>query len=395
MVLKSLEVADNVFWVGAIDWEERDFHDFEIVRGATYNAYLILDDKITLIDTVKNGFLPELLERIKGLADLRDIDYIVSNHVEMDHSGSLGKVKQLAKDAKVICTKKGKEGLCRYHDCSDWEFKIVKTGDEINTGKKTLTFFEMPMLHWPDSMATYVKEDKLLLSNDIFGQHIASTERYDVDLGVDEALKWAKLYYANILLPLSKLVKRKIREITDLGIEIDTIAPSHGVIWKNPGKIIDAYSRWADQIAEEKLVVIYDSMWQSTSMLAEAIVEGAKDKIDVRIFRLRKDSNAEIMTEILDSKAVAVGSPTMHNRVFPPVAAFLTLMRGLKPQNKIGLAFGSYGWGGGAVKEINRVFEELKFETLEPLAVKYRPDETELEKAYAIGKEIAKMVLVK
>lgn len=392
MVLKPLEISDNVFWVGAIDWEERDFHDFEIVRGATYNAYLIIDEKITLIDTVKDGFLPEMLERMSGLADLRDIDYIIANHVELDHSGSLEKVKHVARNAEIICTKKGKEGLCRYYNCSDWKFNVVKTGDVLKTGRKTLTFLEMAMLHWPDSMATYVNEDKLLLSNDAFGQHVASSERYDIELGIDESLKWAKLYYANILLPLSKLVKRKLEEVKSLGIEIKTIAPSHGIIWKNPSKIIEAYSNWAEQISEDKLVIVYDTMWKSTSRLAQAIAEGAKDKVDVRLFRLRKDSNAEIMTEILDSKAVAIGSPTMHNRVFPPVSAFLTLMRGLKPQNKIGLAFGSYGWGGGAVKDINKVFEELKFQTLEPFSVKYRPDKAELEKAYDLGSEIADMI---
>jgi flavorubredoxin len=234
-------------------------------------------------------------------------------------------------------------------------------------------------------MATYVKEQKLLLSNDAFGQHFASEERFDEDIGVEEAVKWAKIYYANILMPLGELVRRKLEEIGKLNLEFSMIAPSHGVIWKNPSVIIEAYSRWAEFKAENKVVVIYDTMWESTAIIAKAIAEGAAQHSEVRLFHLRKDPWSEIMTEILDAGGIAIGSPTMHNRVFPPVAGFLTYLRGLKPKNKVAMAFGSYGWGGGAVKEINRVFEELKFEVLEPLSLRYRPTEEELQKAYEAG----------
>jgi len=269
----------------------------------------------------------------------------------------------------------------------------VKTGDELKLGKKTLLFLEMTMLHWPDSMATYIKEDGLLLSNDAFGQHIASGERFDEDLGLEEALRFAKIYYANILMPFGNLVKKKLKEIETLGIQIDMIAPSHGVIWRNPEKIIGEYGKWADFVSENKLVIVYDTMWHSTEKIAKAIADGAgSNGVKVRLFHVRKDPWSDILTEILDAKAVAIGAPTMHNTVFPPVAGFLAYMRGLKPKNKIGVAFGSYGWGGGATKEINRVFEELKFDVLEPLQIKFRPTQEEFEKAFKLGAELAEKI---
>jgi flavorubredoxin len=393
MVLKPVEISEGIYWVGAVDWDERDFHSFEIVRGATYNSYLIVDDKIVLVDTVKHKFYREMMERIKEVIDPSQIDYIISNHVETDHSGSLADIKKVARDAVIVCTKRGQDGICKHFECDNWEFRVVKTGDELKTGKKTLMFLEMTMLHWPDSMATYVKENKLLLSNDAFGQHIASVERYDEDLGIEEALKWAKIYYANILMPFGELVKKKLREVEDLGIEIEMIAPSHGVIWKNPARIIDAYAKWANFEGEDKLVIVYDTMWKSTAKLARAIAEGAGSRgVEVRMFHVRNDAWSDIMTEILDAKGVAIGSPTMHNTIFPPVAGFLEYMRSLKPKNKIGFAFGSYGWGGGAVKAITKILESLKFEIIEPFQVKFRPTEDELKRAFEMGEKLAEKI---
>lgn len=390
-----LEIKENVYWVGAIDWEERDFHNFEIPRGATYNAYLIVDEKIALVDTVKHKFFGEMLRRIEEIIDPREIDYIISNHVEIDHSGSLPYIKKIAKDAKVIATEKGRRGLCKYYDCADWEFQTVKTGDELKLGKKTLMFIEAPMLHWPDSMFTYVKEDKLLLPNDAFGQHIASVERFDEELGVEEALYWAKVYYANILMPLGNLVNKKLNELSSL--EVDMIAPSHGVIWKNPSKIIEAYKKWANFEAEEKVCIVYDTMYHSTTLLAKSIAEGVASKgVEVRLFHTRRDPWSEIVAEILDARAVAVGSPTMHNNMFPPVAGFLNYLKGLKPKKKLGVAFGSCGWGGGAVREINKMLEQMGFEIIdEGLEVKFKPSDEELKKAFDLGVKIAEAVKTK
>ncbi len=389
--MQAVEIKPNVYWVGVLDWDERDFHNFETRRGLTYNAYLIVDEKVALVDTVKHKFVGEMIRKIRQIVDVAKIDYVIVNHVEPDHSSGLPDVMKIAKKATVVCSQRGKDGICKYYDCSEWDIKVVKQGDELNLGSKTLTFIDMTMLHWPDSMATYVKEDKLLLSNDAFGQHIASEERFDEDIGVEEAVRWAKLYYANILMPLAGLIKKKLAEIQKMGLEIDMIAPSHGVIWKNPERIIEAYAKWAEFESENKVVVVYDTMWHSTERIARAIADGAASTgASVRVFHVRKDSWTDIVTEILDAKALAVGSPTIHNSIFPPVAGFLTYLKGLKPKNKKALAFGSYGWNGVAVKEVNKVLEELKFETLEPLMIKFRPSDDELEKAFNAGVELAK-----
>ncbi|WP_202319772.1 FprA family A-type flavoprotein [Archaeoglobus neptunius] len=389
--MKPVELKDGVYWVGAIDWDERDFHNFVTERGLTYNSYLIMDEKVTLVDTVKHKFVRQSMERIRKVVEPSEIEYIVVNHIEPDHSSGLPDTVKIAKDATIICTQRAKDGLCRYYDCDGWNFQVVKGGDELKIGRRTLMFVDMTMLHWPDSMATYVKEDRLLLSNDAFGQHIASGGRFDEDIGVDEALKWAKIYYANILMPLSGLIKKKLAEIQNLNLEIDMIAPSHGVVWRNPAKIIEAYSRWSNFESENKVVIVYDSMWHSTEAIARAIADGVESEgAEVRVFHVRKDHWTSIVTEILDARAVAVGSPTIHNGLFPTVAGFLTYLKGLKPQNKKGLAFGSYGWNGNGVKEVHRILEELKFEMLEPFMVKFRPTKEELEKAFEMGAELAK-----
>ena len=389
--MKPVELKDGVFWVGAIDWDERDFHNFVTARGLTYNSYLIVDDKVVLVDTVKHKFVKESMERIRKLVDPSQIDYVIVNHIEPDHSSGLPDTMRIAKDATVVCTQRAKDGICKYYDCDGWNIQVVKGGDTLKIGKRTLTFIDMTMLHWPDSMATYINEDKILLSNDAFGQHVASEYRFDEEIGVEEALKWAKVYYANILMPLGGLIQKKLKEIKESGLEIDIIAPSHGVVWKNPGRIIEAYDRWSRFEPTNKVVIVFDSMWHSTEKLAMAIAEGAgSEGADVRVMHIRKDYWTDIVTEILDAKAIAVGSPTIHNGLFPTDAGFLTYLKGLKPQNKKALAFGSYGWNGNAVKEVQKVLEELKFETLEPFMVKFKPSEEELQKAFELGRELAR-----
>ncbi|MEM0215230.1 MAG: FprA family A-type flavoprotein [Archaeoglobaceae archaeon] len=385
--MNPVKIAEDIYWVGALDWEEKDFHNFQTPRGLTYNSYLILDEKKVLIDAVKHKFVSEQIERISKLMDPKEIDYVVVNHIEPDHASGLADLMRVAKKAVVICSQRGKEGLCKNFDCKDWNFMVVKNGDTLKIGKRTLMFIDMTMLHWPDSIATYVVEDKILFSNDAFGQHVASEERFAEDLGVEEALKWAKLYYANILMPLATLIKKKLEELK--GVEVKLIAPSHGVAWKDPKIIIEHYRKWADFETENKVVVVYDTMWGSTEKLARAIAEGASKNAKVRLFHIRKDSWTEIVAEILDAKAIAVGAPTIHNSLFPPVAGFLSYLKSLKPKNKKALAFGSYGWNGVAVKEIAKVLEELGFETKQ-FAVKFKPTKEELEKAYELGVELAK-----
>jgi flavorubredoxin len=385
--MKPRKMAEDVYWVGVLDWDERDFHNFQTPRGLTYNSYLILDEKKVLIDAVKHKFVAEQIEKISSLIDPGELDYIVINHIEPDHASGLADLLRVAKNATVICSQRGQDGLCKTFDCRDWKFKIVKNGETLKIGKRTLMFIDMTMLHWPDSIATYLVEDKILFSNDAFGQHVASEERFAEDLGIDEALKWAKLYYANILMPLAQLIKRKLEELKN--VEIRMILPSHGVAWKEPRIIVEKYAKWANFEAENKVVIVYDTMWGSTEKLARAIADGASEKAEVRLFHTRKDSWTEIVAEILDARAIAVGAPTIHNSLFPPVAGFLSYLKSLKPKNKKALAFGSYGWNGIAVKEIAKIFEELGFETTQ-FAVKFKPTKEELEKAYQLGVELAK-----
>jgi len=386
-----MEIGKNVYWVGVLDFAERDFHNFTTHRGLTYNSYLILDEKSTLIDGVKHKFVGEQIRKIKRYIDPTKIEYVVVNHIEPDHSSGLPELAKIA-NPTFVCTKKAKEGLEKYYN-ADWDFKIVRSGDELKIGNNTLKFVETPMLHWPDSMMTFMVEQRILFSMDAFGQHIASFERFDVDLGVENALHWAKVYYANILMPFGNLIKRLLKLFEKFEVNPKIIAPSHGVAWKKPDVIIDAYKRWAEFEAEKKAVVIYDTMWHSTEKLAFAIAEGiASQGVDVRIFHIRKDSWADIVAEVLDAKAVCIGAPTMHNHVFPPMAGFLTYLKGLRPKNKIGMAFCSFGWGSGAYEDITAVMEELGWKIVEGIQVKFKPSVEELERAFNLGVEIGRMV---
>lgn len=387
-----VEVCRDIYWVGAIDWSGRDFHGFETRRGLTYNSYLVTDEKNALIDGVKHEFAREQIRKINSYVKLDDIDYLVVNHMEPDHSGSLPELLRRA-NPEVVCTRRGKEGLEKYYDGEDWNFRVVKTGDRIKLGEKTLTFIETPMLHWPDSMMTWLEERKVLFSMDGFGQHIASSERFDDELGVGEAIRWAKIYYANILMPFGRNVLRTIKKLEELKINPEIIAPSHGVVWRNPDRIIREYVKWANFESESKAVIVYDTMWHSTEKIAMAIAEGIASKgVKVRVFHVRKDSWADIMTEILDAKAVCIGSPTMHGSVFPPMAGFLAYMKGLKPKNKIAAVFSSYGWGIGAYEVIIELLKDLEFGIIEGLKVKFRPSEEELEVARELGEKIGEIV---
>ncbi len=392
--MKKIELTDGVYWVGAVDWNLRDFHGYTTPRGGTYNAYLVVDEKIALVDTVKSVFADEMLDGIKEIVDPRKIDFVISNHVEMDHSGSLPVIMKIASNAEVICSEKGKEGLSKYHG-GNWKFRTVKTGDELKLGNRTLFFMTAPMLHWPDSMATYIKEDRLLFSNDLFGQHLASSFRFDEgaanppgyesDIVMEEAAK----YYANIFMQFGTLILKKIEETQKLGIVPKMIAPSHGIIWKNPGKIVDSYLSWAKGISKEKALIIYDTMWNSTEIMAKEILRGVSDSgIEASIFHLRRNEWSEIVKEVLESRSILIGSPTLHNDLFPTVGGFLTYLMGFRPMNKIWATFGSYGWVGGAVKAVNEKLKSAGYESIESLEIKFRPDEPELAKCYALGKKI-------
>jgi anaerobic nitric oxide reductase flavorubredoxin len=352
---------------------------------------MILDQKTVLVDTVKHTFSKELSDNIEEVTDFDNIDYIIVNHVEMDHSSSLPVIAEKAKNATVVCSEKGKDAItCHYGD----KFKIqtVKTGDTLNLGDHTLTFVEAPMLHWPDSMMTYVNPDKILMPNDAFGQHLASSQRFDDEVDEHILMEEAATYYANILMPLGPLITRKIQEITQLGIAPTMIAPSHGIIWRsNPSRIVNAYLQWSEGKAKRKISIVYDTMWGSTDKMARTIADGAASQgVEVKLLKLRATDVTEVVTEILDSKAVIVGSPTLNNQMFPTLGHFLTYITGLKPKGKTWSFFGSFGWGGGAVRGMTETARKAGFEVHEPgVEVKYVPGKEDLQKCFELGKQIA------
>ena len=392
---KAVQVTEDVWWVGAIDWNIRDFHGYRTGRGSTYNAYLVLADKITLIDTVKAPFREEMMERIASVVDPGKIEYIVSNHSEMDHSGSLPQVIAAVNPKKVFASVVGAKTLAELFP-NPGEITPVMDGETFSLGNRTLTFLETRMLHWPDSMFTYLNEEQLLFSQDAFGMHYASLERF-AD-GCDPAVLAyeAATYYANILLPYSPQVLKLIEKVKSAKLSFKIIAPDHGPIWrKETDGILGRYARWAAQKPEGRAVVVYATMWHSTERMARAISEGlAAGGLRVKVMSMDEVHRSDVMYELLCAGAVAVGSPTLNNHVLPNMADILTYMRGLKPRNMIAAAFGSYGWSGEAVREIEEVLTEMKLEkTGEGIRVKNVPDAEALSRCYDLGKDMAGQVL--
>lgn len=395
--MNAVELKNRIYWVGAIDWAVRDFHGYATQRGTTYNNYLIVDDEITLIDTVKHDFSEITVKNIKSVIDPSKIRNVVINHIENDHATSLAEIMDLAPDATIYITEKGKKGISRFYDLSKWNIKTVKTGETLPIGQRTLMFIETPMLHWPDSMMTYVKEEKILFSQDGFGQHIASSTRFDDELITCESMSSLEDavidYYANILMPFGQIVRNKIADIKKLGIEIEMIAPDHGIIWRqDPGRVLQMYLDMANGKADLSVAVIYDTMWHSTEMMTVPIMEGIKDEgLECKIIKLRATPMSVAIKEFWKSRGCLIGSPTLNNIMYPSVADFLTHVRGLRPKNRLAGAFGSYGWGGGAVKEAYEEFKRMGLEVFEPgLQVLYRPSHEDETKCYEFGKEFAK-----
>jgi flavorubredoxin len=395
----AVEIKPGIYWVGAIDWAVRDFHGYITPNGTTYNNYLIRDKHVTLVDTVKEDFAHYTIDNIKSLVDPSKIENVVINHIENDHATSLDRIMALAPNALIHITERGKKGLDRFFDTSRWKFRLVKSGDTLNTGTKTITFLETPMLHWPDSMMSYVKEDKLLISQDAFGQHLASSARFDDEYcdqcSTVELEHAVRDYYANILMPFGALIKSKLAEIQKLGIEIDMIAPDHGIIWRrDPGKIVKMYLDMANSKADLRVVIIYDTMWHSTEYMTTPLMEGIKAAgVDVEVIKLRATPMSIAIKRFWESRAMLVGTPTLNNIMFPSVAEFLSHLRGLRPKDRIVGAFGSFGWGGGAVKEAYGELKKMGLETVEPgVEVLYRPGPEDEKKCFEFGKQFAEKV---
>jgi flavorubredoxin len=392
--MDPIQIAPGVYNVGVRDWNVRDFHGYSTDVGSTYNAFLVLDEKIALIDSVKKEFADQLIANIARIVDPHKIDVVVSNHTELDHSGSLARVMhRIGEEKPLYCSKLGAKNLVR-HFPQKWNYQAVGSGDELKLGQRTLSFLETRMIHWPDSMFSFLKEDGILFSSDGFGQHYAGPETFDDEIG-DRIMLHAKKYFANILLLYAGHIEKLIRQVADMKLDLRMICPDHGVIWrKEPGKIVQAYLDWCAQTPEKKAVVIYDTMWHSTEKMAEAINAGiTAEGVPSKPMNLRAWHRSEVMTEVFDARAVVVGSPTLNNSLFPTVADFFCYMKGLKPKNKIGAAFGSYGWSGEAVKLIEGELADMKIELVQPgLRTQFVPEKPVLDACHDFGRKIGQAV---
>jgi len=388
---RAVRVSEHVYWVGAVDWTIRDFHGYATPHGTTYNAYLVMADKPTLIDTVKAPFFSEMLARIASVIDPARIEYLISNHAEMDHSGALVETIAAIRPERVFASAMGVKVLAD-HFRLPHPLDAVKEGEQLSLGNLQLSFLETRMLHWPDSMFTFLADDGVLFSNDAFGMHLAATERFADELDPALLTYEAGKYYANILLPFSHLVTKLLAKVRELALPITLIAPDHGPIWrKDPAGIIALYARWAAQQPTNKAVIVYDTMWNSTAAMARAIGEGlAAGGTRVNVMPLSGSHRSDVVTELLDAGALLVGSPTLNNNLFPTVADLLTYVKGLKPRNRIGAAFGSYGWSGEAIGQVRDLLTAAGFEMIgDGMKVKFVPDAAALDECFGFGKSLA------
>lgn len=395
--MKPIEIKKDIWWVGAIDWDLRDFHGYETEKGSTYNAYLVKgNNKIALFDTVKVEHTETLISNIKQIIDPVKIDYIISNHSEMDHTGALPGILDVVKPEKLFCSRKGEETLKLHFHRDDWPLETVDKETVLDLGGKTVHFISSPMLHWPESMVSYIPEDAVLISNDIFGQHFATSERFDDEVDRGELYWQSAKYYANIFLPVSAGMSRFVDKLENQKLKLDILAVDHGLIWrKDIDGILKKYRFWSSHETIPKAIIVYDTMWGSTAKMAKAVADGITGGgISVKVFDLHHNHRSDIITEALDARAIILGSSVLNKNILPKMADFVTYMKGLSPGNKIGAAFASYGWNDVATKQLNEVMEELKFEIVDPgVGAKYVPSDDDLKKCRELGEKIRQAVL--
>ena len=392
MTMHNAELAHGIYQVGAVDWITRDFHGYKTPRGVTYNSYLIVDEKVCLIDTVKAPFAKELLERIREIIDPSKIDYVIVNHVEPDHSSGLPALMEVAPQAKVILTEQGRSEIIKYFG-REYDFQVVKNEDTLSLGRHQLRFVPLPMLHWPDTMATYLEDEQILFSNDAFGQHYSTNFKFDDENEMSEVFYEAKKYYANILMPFSKLVVRALDTLASLPIRM--IAPSHGIIWRaHVPEILALYKKWGAGETDALVLVVYDTMWGSTEAMARKILEGlTSGGIKAKFYRMAEADKSEMVAELLEARGLIIGASTLNNGMLPGMAGFLYYLKGLKPLNKAGAAFGAYGWAGGAQADIETALKAagIPVEMAGP-TLKWAPTPDELQRCFDFGKEFAQKV---
>ena len=396
--LEAMKVTDKVYWVGAIDWAIREFHGYATQRGTTYNAFLVMADKVTLVDTVKAPFRREMMSRIASVVDPKKIEILISNHSEMDHSGSLPETIREVEPEKVYASAKGAETLDAHFGLGG-RVEAVKDGQTLNLGNMNVTFLETKMLHWPDSMVSYVAEEQVLFSQDAFGQHLATCEMWADTVARDVLLYEAAKYYANIILPFSPMVSKTVAKLRGLNLPLKVIAPDHGPLYrKDLGWIVDLYAEWAAQKPTAKAIVVYDTMWQSDAVMAKAAAEGLAEggAQPVKVFPMGSAHRSDVATEILDAGAILLGSPTINQQMFPTMADVLCYLEGLKRKNLVGAAFGSYGWSGGAVKRLTDALERMGVQIVaDPVSVNYVPTDEALQECRALGRKVAQANLAR
>lgn len=389
-------LKEGVYWVGVVDWALRHFHGHELSthRGSSYNAYLIVDEKVVLVDTVWTPFQDQLIENIREIIDPAKIDIVVATHAEADHSGGLPAVMRHAPNATVIVSKRGRESVeGHYHQ--PWNFKVMQSGDKVNIGKHDLLFIEVPMLHWPDSMFTYLTGQNILMSNDSFGQHYATALRFNDEVDQEELYREALKYYANILTPYSGQVSKKIDELLALNLPLDMIAPSHGIIWrKDPLQIVKKYQEWAAQVPQKSAVIIYDTMWNGTRRMAEAIGDGlTAEGIPYKMFHMAVSDRNDVIAEVFKAKAIIIGSPTFNQGLLPSISPILEELKGLKFQNKVSAAFGAYGWSGEAVGLIEEILSRSKIPIVaESVRAKWQPKADDLARCRELGGKVGQVI---
>ena len=388
----NTELVKQVHWVGYVDWPVRDFHGYQTKRGSSYNAYLVQGaEKVALIDTVKAPYADYLKQNVAAHCPLSKIDYLVCNHAEPDHSGSFPAMVAACPQAEVVCNAKCKDALSRHYDTTGWKFRVVKEGETLDLGGRTLQFFDTVMCHWPESMVTYLVEEELLFSMDIFGQHYATYCRFDDEANMAEVMQEAKTYYANIVLLYAKPVAAAAKKL--LGLKLKMVAPSHGVIWRSHfQEILNAYLAWHVSKPTKKVIVFYSTMWQSTRQMAEAIVRGANEfDVQVKLFDLKAVGDTELITELMDCAAFACGTPTLNQSLMPRMAAALTYIRGLKPAGKKAFSFGSFGWASKGAEEAQEYLKAFGCELLcEPITCKFAPDAATLDQCVEAGRALGR-----
>ena len=390
------KITEKVTWVGKTDWELKKFHgdEFTTNKGSSYNSYLIQDEKVALIDTAWLPYDREFVNKLKEEIDLQKIDYVIALHGEVDHSGALVELMNEIPDVPIYCTANGVKSIKgQYH--KNWNFVTVKTGDTLNLGETTLTFIEAPMLHWPDTMFAYMDKENILFSSDGFGQHLASEHLYANEVEQSELYEEALKYYANILAPFSMIANKKIKDILALNLKIDIIAPSHGLIWKeNPTQIVEKYLEWSSNYQENQITIIYDTMWNDTRKMAEAIAKGIQNKdnkVTVKLMNTAKDDKTDVLTEVFKSKMILVGSPTVNNGYLYSISGILEMIKGMKLKNKKAAAFGSYGWSGEAVKLITEELKKAGFEIInDGIKCMWTPDENMEKELINFGENLVK-----